>query len=532
MKTKAILFILTLILLTYFVFLKDRSSVTKLLPADVVLPDNSQYYGEIKDGLFDGKGELIWADGTRYVGQFKKGLMHGSGELWENTGSHYKGSFKDGMMHGGGTFIFFDGTEYEGAFIRNHLSGRGIMRTNDNNIYEGEFDRGVLVNGTHIDPSGTVNEGTFKNWLLEGKGSYTTNSGDIYSGYFEEGMLNGQGQITMSNGSHYEGDVVEWFYHGKGKLTDEDGNQYQGEFEYGEYHGEGILVLASPVAGISEISGQWEYGYNPNDPRLAGKSRRNKLPVDDLLYKQNKLLFDSLLNVSKHNDNKIDMYFFGMAAHSESVFYKEIDYIESYFAKHFGTEDKSITLLNNPLKKQEKPLLTNHSIKEVLTGLAEKMDVNQDILFLYLTSHGTKQQISVSYPGLTLSQIDAEDFGKVIKDSPIKWKVIMISACYSGSFMPFLENDYHLVMTAAREDRTSFGCGEDSDMTYFAKAMFKEAMPHQQTFIAAFEDAKKTIEQWEINDFPDSKHSEPQIYVGKNMTAHLKHWRNQITKHD
>lgn len=527
MKSKAVFIIFISALLLLYVIFKDSTYFNQLLPADATLPDNSRYYGEIKDGLFDGQGELIWQDGGRYLGHFTQGMMNGSGEVWENNGDYYQGSFKDGMMHGAGRYEFTDGSVYQGEFKHNQMSGTATMTTAKKETLEGIFKHGQLIEGTYIDAEQHQYEGTFQNWLLEDYGSYTSPTGDIYTGHFKKGILSGQGQIILSNGSTYEGNVTDWMYEGNGKLIDEAGNQYQGEFEYNEYHGQGTMVLAVPVDGVSEISGQWQYGYHEDDPKFKALFGQNDVPVDELLYNQNKLLSDSMSQLSNASKDKIEMYFFGMAAHDETVFYQEIDYLENYFIDQFGAKNKTLTLYNSPSKSAEKPLVTNHAVEQVLDHLAKVVDVDQDVLFLYITSHGTKELISVSYAGLQLAQIEAKQFGEMLNNSPIKWKVIMISACYSGSFIPYLKDDHHLVMTAAREDRVSFGCGEGSDMTYFAKAMFKEAMPQHDSLIAAFEAAKKIIDQWENDDFPESDHSEPQIFIGQKIAAHLQKWRLQ-----
>ncbi len=528
MKTKILLLLAALaLLMTYFIN-KDRVVFNRLLPADTTLPDNSKYYGELKAGVFEGEGELVWADGDRYLGHFKQGLMHGSGELWEVNGDYYSGSFKNGMMHGLGQLTFYDGSVYQGEFKRNHMTGAATLREADGTVFVGNFKQGVLVEGSYTDADNNRYEGTFENWLLAGFGSYTSADGDVYKGEFKQGVLHGQGQIQLSNGALYVGEVADWMYEGKGKLIDEEGNQYQGEFEFNEFHGEGTMVLAKPIDGITEISGQWQYGFHEDDPKFKMLFGQQVATVDELLYSQNSLLSESMSQVSKSDKDFIDLYFLGMAAHDQDVFYQEIEYIENYFNDQFETKHKSITLVNSPIKSSKLPLVTNHAIQYVLDQLAEVMDVNQDVLFLYLTSHGTKEQISVSYAGLELAQIDAKQFGAVLKNSPIKWKVIMISACYSGSFIPYLKDDHHLVMTAAREDRVSFGCGEGSDMTYFAKAMFKEALPQHDSFIAAFTAAEQVIEQWENEDFPDSQHSKPQIYIGSKIATQLQQWRQQM----
>ena len=108
---------------------------------------------------------------------------------------------------------------------------------------------------------------------------------------------------------------------------------------------------------------------------------------------------------------------------------------------------------------------------------------------------------------------------------PIKWRIIVISACYSGGFIPHLENDHTLIMTAASSKRTSFGCSDTSEMTYFGKAFFKEALPKAASFEEAFETAKKLVYEWETAEFKsDENHSDPQISVGTEISAYLKVW--------
>jgi hypothetical protein len=98
--------------------------------------------------------------------------------------------------------------------------------------------------------------------------------------------------------------------------------------------------------------------------------------------------------------------------------------------------------------------------------------------------------------------------------------VVVISACYSGGFIPLLQDDMTLVMTAARTDRVSFGCSEDNDFTYFGRALFAEALNETDDLQRAFELAKAKVAEREQADGFEA--SEPQIWPAK---AVLQHWR-------
>jgi Peptidase C13 family len=100
----------------------------------------------------------------------------------------------------------------------------------------------------------------------------------------------------------------------------------------------------------------------------------------------------------------------------------------------------------------------------------------------------------------------------------------VISACHSGSFIPALANDDTLILTAARADRTSFGCSNENEWTYFGDAYFNHALRQATgstgtSFIDAFGTAKTLVGEWEARQKVTP--SEPQISVGKDVRATL-----------
>jgi len=74
-----------------------------------------------------------------------------------------------------------------------------------------------------------------------------------------------------------------------------------------------------------------------------------------------------------------------------------------------------------------------------------------------------------------------------------------VSACYSGGFIPELDDGTSLILTASDADNTSFGCSDDSKMTYFGKALFQEVLANDSkvNFKDAFVKAKGIIKEWE-----------------------------------
>jgi hypothetical protein len=161
----------------------------------------------------------------------------------------------------------------------------------------------------------------------------------------------------------------------------------------------------------------------------------------------------------------------------------------------------------------------------ILKGVARQMDVEEDILFLYVTSHGSKKhEISVSLDGMPLEDLSAKRFKEIIDASGIKWKVLVISACFSGGLIAPLKDDHTLVITAARADRESFGCGIDSELTYFGRAFFKQSLNSSVSFVEAFSQARNLISDREKKEKQEP--SDPQIATSPLIEKKLAEWRS------
>ena len=185
-------------------------------------------------------------------------------------------------------------------------------------------------------------------------------------------------------------------------------------------------------------------------------------------------------------------------------------------------------LENNPATLDSRPLASWSNLETALTGLSQVMDPQQDILMLYLTSHGDPEHtLLVDMDPLPLDQIGASDLADILAEHPFKWKVVVVNACYSGGFVPPLQGDGTLVITAARADRSSFGCGSDSDATYFGRAWLVDALNQTPDPIAAFQRARAEVARWETQDRVTP--SEPQISVGKGIADQLARWRHGDT---
>ncbi|MBK6435370.1 MAG: hypothetical protein IPF83_05500 [Rhodanobacteraceae bacterium] len=148
-------------------------------------------------------------------------------------------------------------------------------------------------------------------------------------------------------------------------------------------------------------------------------------------------------------------------------------------------------------------------------------------MFVFMTSHGSEEHEWIVQLGdLTLTQITPDDLVAAYDDAGIRWRVSVVSACYSGGYAEVLAAPTSLVITAARADRNSFGCGADADLTYFGRAYFAEAMAQTPDFVKAFEIARTHISEREKLDDFDA--SEPQIRSAPPIEQQLAAWRSTL----
>lgn len=192
-------------------------------------------------------------------------------------------------------------------------------------------------------------------------------------------------------------------------------------------------------------------------------------------------------------------YFLGFAGYAEEkVFAEEVRFAARTMDRRFGSGQRTLFLLNDVRDRQSAPLASVSTLRRALTGLGAQMNREQDLLILSLSSHGSESaELAVRNGNVPLQLLQAEDLRAALDDAGIRWRVLIVSACYAGSFIDALATDYSAIITSAAADRTSFGCSNDRDLTYFGEAFYRDALPGAATLRAAFEDAVTLVTERE-----------------------------------
>jgi hypothetical protein len=224
--------------------------------------------------------------------------------------------------------------------------------------------------------------------------------------------------------------------------------------------------------------------------------------------------------ISEHLQPGVQAYFVGFAGVGEErVFAEEIDLAARQFDARFALADRSLRLVNDQRDLERYPLASAGAMNYALQALGRVMD-EDDVLFLALSSHGWKDAtISISNAGMSPDTLGARELADMLHESGIRWRVIVVSACYSGSFVKPLADNHTIVITAASKSRPSFGCGADRDLTYFGEAFYRDALPGAASLRAAFDAARLGITAREKAE--GQRPSHPQGYFGPLMETKL-----------
>ncbi len=252
----------------------------------------------------------------------------------------------------------------------------------------------------------------------------------------------------------------------------------------------------------------------------AAADQRPAIDGEATMMRQHALMASATGTLLPARDDQTELYFLGFAPYGgQDVFKREVASVKELFDARFGTAGRSLALSNNRDTVDTLPLASVSNLETALAEIGRRMRPERDVLVLFVTSHGSNQLISVDFRGFRLNDLTPARLTKAFDVSGIKNRVLVLSACHSGSFVDAMRNDDTLILTAAHADKTSFGCSNEREWTYFGDAYFNHAMREERSFITAFERARALIEKWEKEQ--GLTPSDPQISVGTSIRAKI-----------
>jgi hypothetical protein len=242
--------------------------------------------------------------------------------------------------------------------------------------------------------------------------------------------------------------------------------------------------------------------------------------TESLFYDQPARIVATVEHTAPRRPGASNAFYLGFAGDGEQgIFKREALFAEGVLGEHFSSADRSVELINDEDDRDSYPIASVSGLEQALKLVASRMDVEQDLLVLMLTSHGSRDGLAVINGSLPLAQLGPAELQHALDESGIKWRVVIVSACYAGVFAEALKGDDTLVITASDANHSSFGCDDNRELTYFGEALLQESVPATKSLEEAFKKAAGLIQQRETAEHLE--HSNPQIFVGGRIRGKL-----------
>lgn len=245
---------------------------------------------------------------------------------------------------------------------------------------------------------------------------------------------------------------------------------------------------------------------------------RNRSPAEELA--DTRKLTAALAAIAPQRRGTVDAYVIAIALDSDPVFGREARVAGDVLKRRFDADGRTIVLAgSNGTAPSDLPRGTPGSLALALARIAEVMDKGEDVVVLYSTSHGAPWGLFYHDGDAGYGAISPYRLWSMLNELGIQNRLLMLSACYSGIFVPLLQSDTTAIVTAASAQKPSFGCMAENDWTFFGDALINRALRKPQPLAAAAAEAQSLIAGWESGARLDP--SQPQVNIGSGVARWL-----------
>jgi hypothetical protein len=238
--------------------------------------------------------------------------------------------------------------------------------------------------------------------------------------------------------------------------------------------------------------------------------------------RQARLMGDMLDGIAPQRPGQLDVYMITASLWGDPVFEREATQAEEIMRPHLGAEGRSIVLSAGGQGERRYPAATPDNFSAALGHIGSLIDPAEDLVVIFVTSHGNRDgSIVMREHNRMNAAMRPAHLRDMLSAAGIRNRVVIVSSCFSGAFVAPLADDNTIVLTAAAQDRSSFGCQPQRDWTFFGDAYFNRGVRGGASMLNAFDQATTLITQWEReqNLTPPSN---PQRYVGSHASELLR----------
>ncbi len=237
------------------------------------------------------------------------------------------------------------------------------------------------------------------------------------------------------------------------------------------------------------------------------------------MLRDRRRLDEALDSLEPHRPGRIDAFVIAIALDSDPVFAREAREAGNVLSRRYDAEGRTLVLAGPDGREAGLPRGSIESLTVALAHMAEIMDPAEDVLVLYTTSHGTPQGLAYQYGDTGFGLLSPERLRSIFTELGLQRRILLLSACFSGVFVPHLASADTAIITAAAHDRTSFGCQATNDWTFFGDALVNRAMRKPLRLSDAAQEARISVAGWELENMLQP--SLPQVEIGTGVLGWL-----------
>ncbi|MFM0282035.1 C13 family peptidase [Paraburkholderia sediminicola] len=206
------------------------------------------------------------------------------------------------------------------------------------------------------------------------------------------------------------------------------------------------------------------------------------------------------------------VWFAGFAMNSTSTaFQNDMELVSSRLSELGGPVLKYEDSDGRQTDKLRFPFATPATLAEAVQQINSHAGPD-DIVVIFISTHGNRKILSVNVAHQEFKPMTATQLSAALAPLGNRPTVVILAACYSGSFLPELQGERRIVITSASGERASFGCQADSRNTFFTEELFAKNFDVSKSLSQIMAEAKVTVAQRERA--LKFKNSEPQMSVG------------------
>ncbi len=215
----------------------------------------------------------------------------------------------------------------------------------------------------------------------------------------------------------------------------------------------------------------------------------------------------------------VDAYVIAIGLDSDPIFGREAREAGKVLSRRYNAVGHTIVLAGTDGSgPSDLPNGSPRALAITLARISELMDRNEDVVVLYTAGHGAPVGLAYHDGDEGFGIISPGRMARMFEELGIKNRLLILSACFSGIFVPTMSSDTTALFTAASADRTSFGCQADRDWTFYGDAMINNALRQPVPLAKAGENAQALVAKWEamganMGIIP----SQPQIAIGSGV---------------